>query len=161
DPSVRGGDRAGAGRDAGESLFVDFLAGGHLPAAEDVVAAGAVQVIADDDARAARRHGDLDRPLDVRHADVALPRRLDGGARLSSAAVVHVDQSGAEHRGGLYGRGAARPEHFARVRVESLNAAGHADELEAVAYAENCRRGHAVVVAALLFPLQLAGLLVE
>ena len=70
-PAWRWGWRSARSR---QPFLIDQLAGGHLPAAEDVGIAGPVQIVADDDGRAARRSRDLDLPFDVRLADVALAR---------------------------------------------------------------------------------------
>ena len=80
---------------------------------------------------------------------------------LPAAAVVGVEQAAAEDRRGLRSRRLARPEDVAGRRVDALNAAGVVDQLELVLDANQRRRGHRVALLGLLFPFDLAGLLVE
>src|SRR5262249_57086528 len=98
DAAVGRGDGAGARRDPRQLLLVDQLAVGHLVAAEQVVVAGAVQELADDDARAARRRRHFHLPFGVRLAHVALAGRIYRRPRATAAPRIDVDQAAAEHR---------------------------------------------------------------
>src|SRR5262249_39484286 len=77
DAPVGGGDGTGARRNPGQPFLVDLFTAGDFPAAEQVVVAGAIEILPDHDARTARRRGDLNLPLHIRFADIASAGEFD------------------------------------------------------------------------------------
>src|SRR5262249_49677732 len=117
---------------------------------------------ADNDGRAAGGDRGLCRPLHVSLADIPRPGSIDHIPLLPVTPRIRVQQTGTEHRRGLArGDAATEPKHFAGARIETLNTARVMDQLRPVADANQGRRRHPVSVATFLFPLQLAGRLLQ
>jgi len=147
DSAVRRGNGAGAARDPRRFFFVDQFAVGQRPAADELQAAAAIDVIADDDRRACRRLPR--RGFAISHASCSRPLcRSDRPRCRADLPALRRRKEVPPHKPGTIARSAPCTSRGSlRRRVARLNAAGVVDQLGFSLDVDERRRGHGVCVA--------------